>query len=195
MKESEGFWLSYIDVLTVLISILIIGYVGIYEGIRIKNENSAKFVNAWEEAENKLAGLGAKPRTKIDHGGWQLEIAEDILFPINESRLNENGLALIKKIAAIIREFVSKSELVSKTIRIIVGGHTDISGPKWFNVVLSEERASAVYTILKGEINAPELQMEWIGYGFRYPKEGAKNAREHRRISITIQPIAVEYIR
>ncbi len=104
-------------------------------------------------------------------------------------------MKLIKKIGVIFEEFTQQS-MVEKTIRIVVGGHTDKeTGSKEHNLNLSDERAQNVANVLMRILHKKNITIEAIGYGYKYPKANAFTLAEHRRITITIQPIAVEYLK
>jgi outer membrane protein OmpA-like peptidoglycan-associated protein len=218
MRRTEGFWLSYIDALTVLVAIFLLVFVFTFndnkvlradneklkvdneklsidvEKYRLYNEEMISFTNAWERAARKLEELGAQPTTNLKSGGWKLDIAENILFALNSAELNQEGLDLINQIGKIFEEF-TQNEMVEKTIRIVVGGHTDPTGFKSLNLNLSDDRANNVAEILRKILKSKNITIESIGYGSRYPKKGGTSYDEQRRITITIQPIAVDYLK
>lgn len=165
-----------------------------FKQYRLASQEKEKFTRTWEKTNRKLTELGAKPYVDKRGGGWTIDIAEDILFSIDSAKLNPNGEKLIGQIGEILNEFL-KNETVKKTIRIVVGGHTDKeTGTKEWNIVLSDQRAGNVGERLE-EILKEKITVEKIGYGFRYPKKNARSTKEHRRITITIQPIAVDYLK
>ena len=205
IEDSEGFWLSYIDVITVLVCIFLLLY--IFTATRnsemqqqldryaMASKEIKQFSDAWQAAEDKLRDMKANPYVDIKSGGWRLEIAEEILFDSESAELSKDGIDKIRKIGKILRDFIQTSDLVKKTIRIVVGGHCDPSGYKSLNLNLSDDRANNVAKQLKAILQDTNVFIETIGYGSRYLKPNAGSYREHRRITITIQPIAVDYLK
>lgn len=207
MKESQGFWLSYIDALTVFVAVFLLVVVFSVtksrsekqilererEKYRLDNKEMVEFTKAWEKAQKKLTDLGAHPYVDMQNGGWKLEIAEKILFDIDQWELKPDGKNMLDKIRDILNEFI-QSDVVNQSIRIVIGGHTDKeTGKADWNLILSDRRADAVSNVLKQKLEKKVI-IESVGFSFKFPKADAQKLEEHRRISITIQPIAVKYL-
>lgn len=229
IKDSEGFWFSYIDVILALVAVFLLLYLstatqndklkkkydkkinmqkkydelqkkigkmqGKLDDYALASKEIKQFSDAWRMAEKEFIKHEARPYVDLKSGGWRLEIAENILFNSESAVLSEDGINRIEQIGKILKGFIQSSELVKKTIRIVVGGHCDPRGSKSFNLELSDNRANNVAERLKSTLKDTRVFIETIGYGYRYLKPNAKNYREHRRITITVQPIAVDYLK
>lgn len=87
---------------------------------------------------------------------------KNIFFDVNKWDLKPESKAELEKLIS----FLNKNA----TIKIEIGGHTDNSGDKKFNLTLSSNRAKAVYDYLiaNGKINATRLSYK--GYAETKPK-------------------------
>lgn len=219
-SSEEGFWFSYIDVFTVLAALFFILFIylvaekALYyprmddvraentalrdsldemsefvEEARIRNRDMIEFSNAWDTAFDRLKALNAEPEVSFKEGGWRINVAERILFPVESDSLTRNGMLYITRIGEILNEFVLRSAQIKNTIRIVVGGHADTGGTDQLNFELSDRRAERVKEILEKKI--PDVAMEAIGFGEKYPKA---TRQESRRITIVIQPISVQLL-
>lgn len=193
----EGFWLSYIDIITVLASIFFILFAFAFYSLnaidkRISNRKMAEFTKAWEAAENKLKSLGADPVIDMQEGGWMINIAEKILFDYDSSNIKPDGETQIDSIGVILNEFIT-SVNVGNSMRIIVGGHADTNGTENHNLPLSDKRSQNVRERLKKLI--PFIYIDAVGYGERKPKPGKEGDKESRRVTIVIQPISVHLLK
>lgn len=96
---------------------------------------------------------------------------KNIFFEVNKWDLKPESKAELGKLIS----FMTKNP----GLKIELGGHTDNTGDKKFNLTLSSNRAKAVYDYLinNGKIDAARLKYE--GYGDTKPKV-ANDSAEHR---------------
>jgi len=199
--QIEGFWFSYIDSLTIISGIFFLLFIVVYTDIYIKDEKKEKYIISREQTFSKINSLLGDGTLieSLDEGGWEITLAEKILFDPNKADLSSNGKKLINEISTVLREYFFINNEMIKSNKIIVGGHADASKHRsWttveleqYNLYLSLRRAYAVASVLRK--NLPNVNIEAIGYGHHKPKKYAKSESENRRITIVIQPIAVEY--
>jgi OOP family OmpA-OmpF porin len=108
-----------------------------------------------------------------------------INFPVGQAVIMPENYALLSKVQRAIRAFGEPD--------VIIGGHTDSSGPEPLNEHLSQQRAEAVrqYFVANGVL--PFDRIIAVGYGSMRPL--ASNATEagramNRRIDVTISPVS-----
>ena len=106
-------------------------------------------------------------------------------FPVGQSVILPENYALLGKVQRAIRAFGEPD--------VIIGGHTDSTGPEPLNEHLSQQRAEAVRQYLVANGTLPYDKIIAVGYGSMRPL--ATNATEkgraiNRRIDITISPAA-----
>ena len=106
---------------------------------------------------------------------------KNIFFDVNKWDLKPESKAELEKLIG----FLTKNP----SLRVELGGHTDNSGDKKANVILSSNRAKAVYEylVLTGKIAATRL--EYKGYGDSVPKvanDTPENKAKNRRTEFKI---------
>jgi outer membrane protein OmpA-like peptidoglycan-associated protein len=104
-------------------------------------------------------------------------------FPIGQSVIMPENYALLGKVQRMIRAFGEPD--------VIIGGHTDSTGPEPINEHLSQQRAEAVRQYLVANQTLPYDKIIAVGYGSMRPL--ATNSTEegratNRRIDVTISP-------
>lgn len=75
----------------------------------------------------------------------------------------------------------------NRDVKIIVEGHTDSTGPEWFNLELSQKRADMVKEYLVVVEGIEESRIKAIGYGESrplYPNDTPENMARNRRVEI-----------
>ncbi len=184
----SGFWFSYIDSLTILASIFLILFIVVSVRQSIADRKFNTFIKAWDTAEARLDSLKANPVLSPESGGWLLNIAENILFDSDSASISERGFEYLREVGQILNDF-TKAAPVENSMRIVVGGHADTTYIESYNLWLSDQRANNVANELKKTM--PDIFMEAIGYGEKFPK---KTYKESRRITIVIQPISVHLL-
>ena len=106
-----------------------------------------------------------------------------INFPVGQSVIKPDNYALLSKVQRAIRAFGEPD--------VIIGGHTDSTGPEPINEHLSQKRAEAVRQYLVANGILPFDKIISVGYGSTRPL--ASNSTEkgramNRRIDVTISP-------
>ncbi|MGZ3900662.1 MAG: OmpA family protein [Bacteroidia bacterium] len=106
---------------------------------------------------------------------------KNVFFDVNKWELKPESKAELDKLAS----FLAKNP----TLHIELGGHTDNSGDKKFNVTLSTNRAKAVYEYLitKGKIE--EDRLNYKGYADKKPKvpnDTPENKAKNRRTEFKV---------
>jgi outer membrane protein OmpA-like peptidoglycan-associated protein len=102
-------------------------------------------------------------------------------FPVGQSVIMPENYALLGKVQRTIRAFGEPD--------VIIGGHTDSTGPEPLNEHLSQQRAEAVRQYLVANRTLPYDKIIAVGYGSMRPL--ATNSTEegratNRRIDVTI---------
>ena len=106
-----------------------------------------------------------------------------IEFPVGQAVIMPDNYALLSKVQRAIRAFGEPD--------VIIGGHTDSTGPEPLNEHLSQQRAEAVRQYLVANGILPYEKIISVGYGSMRPL--ASNSTEkgramNRRIDVTISP-------
>ena len=104
-------------------------------------------------------------------------------FPIGQSVIMPENYALLGKVQRTIRAFGEPD--------VIIGGHTDSTGPEPLNEHLSEQRAEAVRQYLVANGTLPYDKIIAVGYGSMRPlatNSTEKGRAMNRRIDVTISP-------
>lgn len=109
-------------------------------------------------------------------------------FPVGQSVIMPENYALLGKVQRTIRAFGEPD--------VIIGGHTDSTGPEPINEHLSQQRADAVRQYLVANGTLPYDKIIAVGYGSMRPL--ATNSTEegratNRRIDVTIAPAVQKF--
>jgi len=144
-------------------------------------------------AENQLNQLFSEVRGYFDPSEAEVYKRENqliirlkaIRFPVGQSVIMPDNYALLGKVQRAIRAFGEPD--------VIIGGHTDSTGPEPLNEHLSQQRAEAVRQYLVANGILPFDKIIAVGYGSMRPL--ASNSTEkgramNRRIDVTIAPSA-----
>ena len=145
------------------------------------------------KAENQLNQLFSEVRGYFDPSEAEVYKRENQLiirlkaihFPVGQSVIMPDNYALLGKVQRAIRAFGEPD--------VIIGGHTDSTGPEPLNEHLSQQRAEAVRQYLVANGILPFDKIIAVGYGSMRPL--ASNSTEkgramNRRIDVTIAPSA-----
>ncbi|HYH57138.1 MAG TPA: OmpA family protein [Anseongella sp.] len=113
-------------------------------------------------------------------GGIKVTFASGILFPVNAASLSPEAQLHIAKLAEILNRFPET--------RILVEGHTDITGTTEYNKVLSEKRAASVkeYAVTLG---VDPARVGTAGHGEARPvatNSTEKGREKNRRVEVFI---------
>jgi outer membrane protein OmpA-like peptidoglycan-associated protein len=114
--------------------------------------------------------------------GWELSMADRLLFEFDESRLKDDQLDIIANLGAQLKQ-----------VRITtaqVEGHTDAVGTDAYNLALSQARAEAVATALRNsgmQLSADKV----VGRGDSIPigdNRSVEGRADNRRVVIIVTP-------
>ena len=200
----QGFWLGYVDVMALMFTLFLILFIHKnIENEKLRQENAGKkikeFKIAWDNLRTQLKQKKIEIEKDMDFGGYKINLSEDNLkFAVDKFTLSNKQITELKEIVEIITSSTNNIS-VKNSIRISIGGHTDYTGSEEGNITLSYKRAMAVYRVFKHKLHK-SIFLDVIGYGSKYPKikntkpEERKYWSQNRRVTITIQPIAVEYL-
>jgi len=108
----------------------------------------------------------AKPQEKI------------IGFGFDQAEVNDHYAELLMQYAQYLRQ--------NENLILYVNGHTDASGARLYNEMLSKKRAQQVADILI-ENGAPQDRVKIDGSADDLPLVGAVHHREHRRVELDYQ--------
>jgi OOP family OmpA-OmpF porin len=142
-------------------------------------------------AEKKINQIFSEVRDYFDPGEAEVYKRENQLiirlktihFPVGQSVIMPDNYAVLGKVQRAIRAFGEPD--------VIIGGHTDSTGPEPLNEHLSQQRAEAVRQYLVANGVLPFDKIIAVGYGSMRPL--ASNSTEegramNRRIDVTISP-------
>jgi outer membrane protein OmpA-like peptidoglycan-associated protein len=129
-----------------------------------------------KEIETKVPGA------KVDRvgEGINVEFNEKILFAFSSFTLGSSAASNLDKLALILKEYPDTD--------IEVQGHTDSKGTDEYNMGLSEKRAAAVATYLKGK-GVPASRIRTKGFGESAPvatNETDEGRAQNRRVNFLI---------
>lgn len=114
--------------------------------------------------------------------GEQIVILQKVEFQTGRAVILEQSKALLKQVADVLQQH-------PEIVRLAVDGHTDSTGSKSGNIILSQKRALAVMQWLVGEGNVDSRRVEARGFGPRQPiaDNGSKEGRsKNRRVEFQI---------
>ncbi len=117
--------------------------------------------------------------TNIDK--FQPVTTETVLFKINRSDLTDDDKKALDEVA-------DKVQSLSHYM-IQVQGFTDTSGPKEYNLELSQRRADAVVRYLTLEKKIPQVRISELGLGEEAPtapNKTLKGRKQNRRAEVTV---------
>ena len=129
----------------------------------------------------QMAGTGVEVVRKGDN--ITLDMPGNVTFALNSAELNPKFDPVLDKVAATLVEY-------NQTM-IQIAGHTDSTGPREYNMKLSEQRAMSVKNFLAGR-GVPAKRMVTVGAGPDYPvasNDTPEGRAENRRVEITIVPV------
>jgi outer membrane protein OmpA-like peptidoglycan-associated protein len=119
------------------------------------------------------------PLQPIDTG--KVVELKNIFFDVNKSELKPESVAELKKLLAFLQK--------NPNITIEISGHTDNSGDKKSNVLLSGNRAKSVYDYLVTNGGIAATRLTYKGFGDAKPKvanDSAENMAKNRRTEFKV---------
>ena len=127
--------------------------------------------------ESELARIAA---TKREQRGFVVTLASGVFFDPGKSELKKGAQATLTRIANLLKS--------DNSIKITVEGHTDSTGTKAKNQILSEKRAQAVRDFLVSA-GVPADRITAVGKGDTQPITTNKTAagrQQNRRVELVI---------
>lgn len=128
-----------------------------------------------QQLEKELAELHAE---MTDRGA--VVTLGNILFEVNKTRLLGGGLLIIDKLANFLKKYPKRNMLIE--------GHTDSRGSDTYNLGLSKQRATAVFSaLIERGIDAERMITK--GYGEQYPvasNDSEAGRQQNRRVEVVI---------
>jgi len=108
-------------------------------------------------------------------------VLDDIVFGFNEASLDPEATELVEWLVLYLVRNPDK--------KVIISGHTDVSGPDAYNTYLSKQRAHAVSTVLtKAGIGRERILLRWFGEKQPLGDNAKLSSRvKSRRVEIEIQ--------
>jgi OmpA-OmpF porin, OOP family len=133
--------------------------------------DEAETINGFEDDD----GCADEGPAKIVIEEGRLVILETIRFEPNSSRIDRDSHPIMNQIALTLRKY-------KEIDAIEIGGHTDITGPRGFNMRLSRDRARAVRNYLLDRGIKP-ARLRANGYGPDRPiaDNGTEEGRAQNR--------------
>lgn len=129
----------------------------------------------------QLAGTGVSVTRDADY--IILNMPGNVTFDTNSSALKPEFFEVLNSVALVVNEF-------DQTI-IEAAGHTDITGPRDFNMTLSQRRAESVASYLSAQrVNSQRIMT--VGMGPDKPvatNDTADGRALNRRVELTLVPI------
>ena len=104
-------------------------------------------------------------------------------FPVGQATITPENFQLLTKVQRAIGKFEKSS--------LVIGGHTDSTGSRETNTILSQQRADAVRDYLVANKTLPDGKIVALGYGSEKPvaSNATKEGRAaNRRIDVIVTP-------
>nr|WP_258870832.1 MULTISPECIES: OmpA family protein [unclassified Wenzhouxiangella] len=136
------------------------------------------------ELRRQLEGTGVSVTRRGDE--IILNMPGNVTFDFDSASLRSEFFDVLESVALVLEEY-------EKTV-LVIDGHTDSTGPRSYNMELSERRAEAVgdYLVSQG-INS--VRLATYGYGPDHPiasNETEAGRTANRRVELTLMPITEE---
>ena len=141
--------------------------------------------NQEKQLREELVGTGVQVR-RTEAGQIDLIMPGNITFDVSSAAVQASFKPTLASVARVLSEY-------DDTL-VTISGHTDSSGSKEYNQLLSEQRASAVANIIL-ESGIVFERVAAVGYGENQPiaDNGTANGRaENRRVEITLDAIVAD---
>jgi outer membrane protein OmpA-like peptidoglycan-associated protein len=134
------------------------------------------------ELRDELQGSGVQ--VKRDGDKIKLIMPGNITFDSNRYELKPEFHQVLTSVAKVLFKY--------KDTKLMVSGHTDSTGKKQYNQMLSEKRADAVGSFLLSQ-SIPANRVESYGYADNYPigsNDTADGRAQNRRVELDISAIS-----
>jgi len=192
--EGESpFWISYSDLMTSLVILLILMVCGFLLQEQTKNQ----VIDEQEEIKRQIIAelrkelKNARYPVEVDPRTGSITIAESVLFEVAKSDVGDAGRQFLKRFVPVYaRILLGKPEYRNQIGSIMVVGFTDLSASYDFNMLLSVDRAAMVTRfIFQGVPTFAEREhlrkvLSAVGRSFMEPRS---TDRESRRVEFRFQ--------
>lgn len=193
--EEEGWLLTYLDVITLLLVMMVVMLSFAGPG-KYKAPAGARAVAAPLAGPEPIPapaplagllvdGLGANIEVVVNQGTLSFRISSELLFDSGEARLSAPGLAVLGRLVPVLQR--------GSAYRVVVVGHTDNApvqtGRFPSNWELSTGRAASVVRYLQGQGVEP-ARMRATGYADTRPvasNDKAQGRAANRRVEVTLE--------
>ena len=151
-----------------------------------KANQAAGVADQHAQQANQLAGQGVTEANKAQEmvnnfDNYQAEQRATILFALNRAKLTESDIQRLDQLAQTVGSL--------KHYVIQIQGYTDKTGPKEYNLQLSQKRANAVIRYLTTNGKVPLVRIYSMGYGESDPAASnstRKGREQNRRVDLTV---------
>ena len=149
-----------------------------------KLESKARLEREFERARGQFTSEEADVYKQGDKILLRLK---GLSFANNKAAISASNFPLLAKVQRVISDVGAS--------RIAVEGHTDSTGKKKLNEILSEKRAESVQSYLISNNNVPADKITAAGYGYSKPiatNKTAEGRAQNRRVDVIITADADE---
>ena len=134
-----------------------------------------------EEFREELADSGVK--VIRDGDNLRLQLPSNITFATGSANISQSFNPVLDDVARVLQKYEKTTMLIE--------GHTDSTGSRDYNQLLSERRAGSVRDFLLNQGIEPK-RTRAVGYGPRYPiasNDTAGGREQNRRVELTLVPM------
>jgi outer membrane protein OmpA-like peptidoglycan-associated protein len=115
-------------------------------------------------------------------GPCRRAIALPLAFPANSATLTAAAQQYLDRLA----DALSDDKL--RNCKFVIEGHTDATGDRVSNKILSQRRAEAIKTYLVNQLSLSPARISSVGYGEERPlKKYSPTSRQQRRVQIRVK--------
>jgi OmpA-OmpF porin, OOP family len=151
-----------------------------------KANQAAGVADQHAQQANQLAEQGVTEANKAQEmvnnfDNYQAEQRATILFALNKATLTQSDMQRLDQLAQTVGSL--------KHYVIQIQGYTDKTGPKEYNLQLSQKRANAVIRYLTTNGKVPLVRIYSMGYGESDPAASnstRKGREQNRRVDLTV---------
>jgi outer membrane protein OmpA-like peptidoglycan-associated protein len=151
--------------------------IGVLSGAVIGNYMDRQEAELREQLEGTGVGVTRRGNEII------LNMPGNVTFDVDSASLRPQFFEVLNSVALVLEEY-------EKTV-LVIDGHTDATGPRAYNMRLSERRAESVGDYLVAQGIQP-VRLDTFGYGPEYPvasNETDSGRQANRRVELTLIPV------
>jgi outer membrane protein OmpA-like peptidoglycan-associated protein len=151
--------------------------IGALSGAAIGNYMDRQEAELREQLEGTGVGVTRRGNEII------LNMPGNVTFDVDSASLRPQFFEVLNSVALVLEEY-------EKTV-LVIDGHTDATGPRAYNMRLSERRAESVGDYLVAQGIQP-VRLDTFGYGPEYPvasNETDSGRQANRRVELTLIPV------